>query len=119
MVLAFTFRSFTSTLFPVRTIGMFSQTRTKSPKTKGQKFSSHMILTWIELTVPVGNILVGNARGNIEHNDATLSVDVVSVTKTSEFLLSCGVPDVELDITQVLRSISILQQPCRACATGS
>ena len=31
MVLAFTLRSFTSTLLPVRTIGIFSQTRTRSP----------------------------------------------------------------------------------------
>lgn len=31
MALAFTLRSLTSTLLPVRTMGMFSQTRTKSP----------------------------------------------------------------------------------------
>jgi hypothetical protein len=31
MVLALTLRSFTSTLLPVRTMGMFSQTRTRSP----------------------------------------------------------------------------------------
>lgn len=32
MDLAFTFRSLTSTLLPQRTMGMFSQTRTKSPE---------------------------------------------------------------------------------------
>jgi hypothetical protein len=53
--------------------------------------------------VPVGNVLVGDTGGDIEHDDAALAVDVVSVTKTSELLLSCGIPDIELDVSQVLR----------------
>jgi len=52
--------------------------------------------------VPVGNVLVGNAGGDVEHDDAALAVDVVSVTKTSKLLLSCGIPDIELDVAQVL-----------------
>lgn len=53
-------------------------------------------------TVPVGNVLVGNARGDIEHDDTALSVDVVSVTETTELLLTSSVPDIELDLTVVL-----------------
>jgi len=53
--------------------------------------------------VPVGNVLVGNAGGDVEHDDAALAVDVVSVTKTSKLLLSCGIPDIELNVAQVLR----------------
>jgi len=52
--------------------------------------------------VPVGNVLVGNTGCDVEHDDAALAVDVVSITKTSKLLLSCGIPDVELDIAQVL-----------------
>lgn len=52
--------------------------------------------------MPVGNVLVGNAGGDVEHDDAALAVDVVSVTKTSKLLLSCGIPDIELDVAQVL-----------------
>ena len=52
--------------------------------------------------MPVGNVLVGNTGCDVEHDDAALAVDVVSITKTPKLLLSCGIPDVELDIAQVL-----------------
>lgn len=55
-----------------------------------------------KLTVPVGNVLVGDTGGNIEHDDTTLAVDVVSIAQTTELLLTSSVPDVELDRTQVL-----------------
>jgi hypothetical protein len=54
-----------------------------------------------EVTVPVGNVLVGDTGGDVEHDDTTLSVDVVSVTETSKLLLTSGVPDIELDLTEV------------------
>lgn len=53
--------------------------------------------------MPVGNVLVGDTGGNVEHDDTTLSVNVVSVTKTTELLLTSSVPDIELDLTQVLQ----------------
>ena len=56
----------------------------------------------IKLTVPVGYILVSDAGVDVKHDDTALTVDVVSITETSELLLSCGVPDIELDVTQVL-----------------
>jgi hypothetical protein len=51
--------------------------------------------------VPVGNVLVGNSGSNIEHDDTTLALDVVTVTETTELLLSGSVPDVEADGTEV------------------
>jgi hypothetical protein len=56
--------------------------------------------------VPVGDVLVGNAGGNIEHDDTALAVDVVTVTETTELLLTGGIPDIELNLTEVLRWIS-------------
>lgn len=56
-----------------------------------------------QVTVPVGNVLVGDARGNVEHDDAALAVDVVTVTETTELLLTSGIPDIELDLTEVGR----------------
>ena len=53
-------------------------------------------------TVPVGNVLVCDARGDVEHDDAALAVDVVSITQATELLLACRVPDVELDGSEVL-----------------
>lgn len=52
--------------------------------------------------MPVRNVLVGDTGGNIEHDNTTLSVDVVTVTETTELLLTSGIPDIELDSTVVL-----------------
>lgn len=47
--------------------------------------------------MPVGDVLVGDTRGNVEHDDTALSLDVVAVTETAELLLASGVPNVEAD----------------------
>ena len=60
-----------------------------------------------QVTVPVGDVLVGDARGDVEHNDTALAVDVVAVTETTELLLSSGVPDIELNLTKVLRVLLV------------
>ena len=52
--------------------------------------------------MPVGDVLVGEAGGDVEHDDAALAIDVVSITETTELLLAGRVPDVELDGAQVL-----------------
>ena len=52
--------------------------------------------------MPVGDVLVCDARGNIEHDDTALAVDVITITQTTELLLTCGIPDIELDGTEVL-----------------
>lgn len=54
------------------------------------------------LTVPVGNVLVGDTGGNVEHDDTGLAVDVVAITETTELLLAGSVPHIKLDGTQVL-----------------
>jgi len=59
-------------------------------------------------TVPVGNVLICDTGSDIKHDDTTLSVDIVSITETTELLLSSGIPDIELDVTQVLSEISVL-----------
>lgn len=51
------------------------------------------------LTVPVGNVLVGDARCNIEHDDTALPVDVVTVSQPTELLLARRIPDIELDLS--------------------
>lgn len=56
--------------------------------------------------MPVGNVLVGNAGCDIEHDDTALAVDVVAVAKATELLLAGGIPDVELNLTVVL---------CKSC----
>ena len=54
------------------------------------------------LTMPVGDVLVSNARCNIEHDDAALAVDIIAISQPTELLLSCCVPDIKLDLAEVL-----------------
>jgi hypothetical protein len=56
--------------------------------------------------MPVGNVLIRNTRCDIEHDDTALAVDVVPITKSSKLLLSCSIPDIELDVAQVLNRVS-------------
>ena len=53
-------------------------------------------------TVPIWNILVGNPGCDVEHDDAALAVDVVPISQTTKLLLSCSVPDIELDPSVIL-----------------
>jgi hypothetical protein len=55
----------------------------------------------LEVTVPVRDVLVGDSRGDVEHDDTALTLDVVSVTQTAKLLLSRRVPHVEADGTEV------------------
>lgn len=41
-----------------------------------------------EITVPVGDVLVSDAGGEIEHDDTAFSFDVVTIAKTSKLLLT-------------------------------
>lgn len=59
------------------------------------------------LTVPVGDVLVCDTRGNVEHDDTALAIDVVSIAKTTELFLPSSVPYVELNLAQVLLCVSV------------
>jgi hypothetical protein len=54
------------------------------------------------LTMPVGDVFVGDSGCDIEHDDTALAVDVVAISETTELLLSCSVPDIEEDLAEVL-----------------
>lgn len=47
--------------------------------------------------MPIGDVLVGDPAGDVEHDDAALALDVVDVTQASKLFLAGGVPDVEDD----------------------
>ncbi len=54
-----------------------------------------------KLTVPVGYVLVRNARCDIKHDDATLALDLVAIPQSTELLLPGGIPNVEADSAEV------------------
>ena len=45
-----------------------------------------------QIAMPVGHVLVGDARGHVKHEDGALSLDVVAVAKTSKLFLTSRVP---------------------------
>ena len=57
--------------------------------------------------MPIWDVLVGDARGDVKHNDTALSIDVVAVAKTAKLLLARSVPDIKLNLTQVLSTVSV------------
>jgi len=54
-----------------------------------------------QIFVPFGHIRVSDTGTNVKHDDTTVTTDVISVTETTELFLTCGVPNVELDLTMV------------------
>ena len=56
--------------------------------------------------MPVGDVLVGDTRCNVEHDDTALAINVVSISETTELLLTSSVPHIEDDLTKVLRRLS-------------
>lgn len=51
--------------------------------------------------MPVGNIFVGDAGSDVEHDNAALALDVVTIPETTKLLLSSSIPDVETDRAEV------------------
>ena len=52
--------------------------------------------------MPVWNVFVGDTGRDVKHDDTALSVDVIAIAETAELFLTGSVPDVELNLTQVL-----------------
>mmetsp|Transcript_69404 Transcript_69404/g.195761 ORF Transcript_69404/g.195761 Transcript_69404/m.195761 type:complete len:253 (+) Transcript_69404:244-1002(+) len=56
-----------------------------------------------DVAMPVRDVLVGDARGDVEHDDRALALDVVPVAEAAELLLARRVPDVEGEGSAVRR----------------
>lgn len=54
-----------------------------------------------KVTMPVRYVLVCDTRSDVEHDDSTLSLNIIAVTKTTELLLTSGIPDIEADCAEV------------------
>lgn len=50
-----------------------------------------------QIPMPVGNVLVGDSGSDVKHDDGTLALNVVTVTKTTKLFLAGGIPHVESD----------------------
>ena len=52
-----------------------------------------------EILVPLGDVGVGDTRADIEHDDTAVATDIISVSESSEFLLTGGIPNIEDDVS--------------------
>jgi hypothetical protein len=57
----------------------------------------------VEVAMPIGDVFVRDAGGDVEHDDTALALDIVAITETAKLLLSSGIPNVEADRAKVGR----------------
>lgn len=50
-----------------------------------------------EILVPLGDVLIGDTGGDVEHQDGGVSSDIVSFSKSTEFFLAGCIPERKLD----------------------
>lgn len=55
----------------------------------------------LEIAVPIGDVLVCDACRDIKHDNATLALDVITITETTKFFLPGGIPNIEYDCAEV------------------
>ena len=59
--------------------------------------NGYTVTDMFQVAVPQGNVVVRHPRCDIEHDDGTMSLDVVAVSESTKLLLTGRVPDVEFD----------------------
>lgn len=57
----------------------------------------------IKIAMPIGYVLVRDPRGHVEHDDAALTLDVITITEPTKLLLAGCVPNVEDDVAEIGR----------------
>lgn len=73
-----------------------------------------------EVAVPGGDVLVGEAGGDVEHDDGALAVDVVAVAQPAKLLLTRRVPAEEAQLATVGREVQRVHLHAdRGCSTGT
>lgn len=69
--------------------------------------------------MPVWHILVCNTRGHIKHDDTAMSVDVITISKSTKLLLAGCIPYIKLNATVVLIPYEYLLKRRRLLKTHS
>jgi hypothetical protein len=54
-----------------------------------------------QISVPVWNVLVGDTGCHVEHDNRALSLDIVTVSESTKFLLTGCVPNIKFDLAPV------------------
>ena len=54
-----------------------------------------------KVLIPFVNISIGISRGKIKHNDTTIGINIVALSKLSKFLLSSCVPNIKGNLSDI------------------
>lgn len=65
------------------------------------QYNGNVLANTLKIAVPIRHILIGDSGSDIEHDNATLALDVISVTKTTKLFLSSSIPDIETDRAEI------------------
>ena len=79
------------------------------------KHNWNVFANTLQVAVPIGHIFIGNTRRDIKHYDSALALDVVSITKTTKFLLASRVPNVKADCTEVGGELQRMNFDAKCC----
>ena len=61
------------------------------------QYNGNVLTHPLEVTMPIWDILVGDAGRDVEHDDAALTLNVVAIAETTELFLTSGIPHIEAD----------------------
>jgi hypothetical protein len=68
-----------------------------------------------QIFVPSGHILIRQARCDIKHDDSTFPMNVVSIAKATELLLSGRIPAVEPNLATVSGEVQRMHFHTNSC----
>lgn len=51
--------------------------------------------------MPIGHIFVRDAGSDVKHDDTALTLNVITITKTTKLFLSSSIPNIEADGAEV------------------
>lgn len=61
------------------------------------KYNRNVFTNTLEIAMPIGDVLIGDASRDVKHYNATLALDVVAIAETTKLFLAGGIPDIEND----------------------
>lgn len=65
------------------------------------KNNGNVLADTFEITMPIWDVLIGDAGSDVEHDDTALALDIVTITEATKLLLTSGIPHVEADRAKV------------------
>jgi hypothetical protein len=65
------------------------------------KHNGDILADTFEIAVPIWHILVCDSRRDVEHDNATLALDVISIAEPTKFFLTRSIPDIKANGAEI------------------